>query len=157
MLNLALVLCIVQVPQLSWFSLKLSSPGLGTCCWKCTYQMRCLFGMRKKLSRRTNGYFAICVLKDRAKGCSRHLPSRMLSSVIFPIIGNYMNLLWACFKPTERLGSAFGIGFFNAGVHKKPGLEFSWMWYTYHWKVMCIFSSPALWSCLVMMKAKDVF
>lgn len=62
----------------------------------------------KKLSSSMNGYFAICILKDRAKGCFRHLSSRMLSSVIFPVIGNYMSLLWAYFKPTECLGSVLG-------------------------------------------------
>lgn len=86
--------------------------------------MRCLFGKGKKLSRSMNGYFAICILKEIAKGCSRHLSSRMLSSVMFLVIGNYMSLLGAYVKPTECLGSAFGI--------KKPGTEVSWMGYTYH-------------------------
>lgn len=89
--------------------------------------MRCLFGKVKNLSRSMNGYFAIYIVKESAKGCSRHLSSRMLSSVMFLVIGNHMILPGACVKPTECLGSAFGIILFNAGVYKKPGTEVSWM------------------------------
>jgi len=117
-LNFRLVLCIVEVPQLSWFSLNLCSQRLGRCRWKYTYQTRCLFGKGKKLSRSINGCSAVCVLKDRIKEHSRHLSSRMSSSVIFPVLGNYVSLLWAYFKPTECFGSAFRITFLKQESQK---------------------------------------
>lgn len=110
----------------------------------------------KKLSSSANGYFAICVLKDRAKGCCRHLSSRMLSSVIFPVRRNYLSLLWACFKPTECLGSAWGSfclvsEFTKSQVLSSVGCD------THTAKQQSIFSSLALWSFLMILRAKDIF